>query len=163
MAKKSKIFIGIGSNKGNRKNNCETAIKALAAIKNTVIIKKSSFYETEPWGDKQQENFINCVLEMETDKTIFDFFSFLQQTEKGIGKEKESVWGPRKIDIDLLFFGQEIIEQSTLTVPHPFLHLRRFVLEPLAEIAPDFVHPKINQPVKNLLHRLTDPKKALKI
>ena len=163
MSIKHTAFIGIGSNRGKRKENCETAVKIISSLKDTEVIKKSSLYETEAWGEEGQNYFINCVAKIKTDKNVFDFFSFLQQTEKGIGKEKESVWGPRKIDIDLLFFGQEIIEQSTLTVPHPFLHLRRFVLEPLAEIAPDFVHPKINQPVKNLLHRLTDPKKALKI
>ncbi len=163
MAINNRTFIGIGSNKGDRKKNCRTAIKALASLESSALISESSFYETEAWGYENQNNFINCVVEIETDKNLFDFFSLLQQTEKEIGKEKEEFWGPRKIDIDLLLFGQEIINEPALNVPHPLLHSRRFVLEPLAEIAPDFIHPIINQPVQTLLNNLTDTKKALKI
>jgi len=163
MTLSSKTFIGIGSNKGDRKKNCETAIKALASFKNSRLIKESSFYETEAWGDENQDNFINCVVEIKTEKNIFDFFSLLQKTEKNIGKEKERFWGPRKIDIDLLFFGTQIINEPELKVPHPLLHLRRFVLEPLTEIAPDFIHPAINQPLQLLFNKLADPKKTVKI
>jgi len=80
-----------------------------------------------------------------------------------MGKEKERFWGPRKIDIDLLFFGTQIINEPELKVPHPLLHLRRFVLEPLTEIAPDFIHPAINQPIQLLFNKLADSKKTVKI
>jgi 2-amino-4-hydroxy-6-hydroxymethyldihydropteridine diphosphokinase len=163
MSINNTAFIGIGSNRGNRKENCETAVKIIAAHKNTAIIKKSSLYETEAWGEESQDNFINYVAEIKTGKNVFDFFSLLQQTENKIGKQKESFWGPRNIDIDLLFFGQKIINEPELKVPHPFLHLRRFVIEPLSEIAPDFIHPIINQSIKVLLKNLTDTKKVLKI
>jgi 2-amino-4-hydroxy-6-hydroxymethyldihydropteridine diphosphokinase len=163
MSINNTAFIGIGSNRGNRKENCETAVKIIAAHKNTAIIKKSSLYETEAWGEESQDNFINYVAEIKTGKNVFDFFSLLQQTENKIGKQKEGFWGPRNIDIDLLFFGQEIINEPELKVPHPFLHLRRFVIEPLSEIAPDFIHPIINQSIKVLLKNLTDTKKVLKI
>jgi 2-amino-4-hydroxy-6-hydroxymethyldihydropteridine diphosphokinase len=163
MSKKYTAFIGIGSNRNNRKENCETAVRIIASHKDTAIIKKSSLYETEAWGEESQDNFINCVAEIKTGKNVFDFFSLLQQTENKIGKQKEGFWGPRNIDIDLLFFGQEIINEPELKVPHPFLHLRRFVIEPLSEIAPDFIHPIINQSIKVLLKNLTDTKKVLKI
>ena len=144
MSINNTAFIGIGSNRGNRKENCETAVRIIASHKDTAIIKKSSLYETEAWGEERQDNFLNCVAKIKTGKNVFDFFSLLQQVEKQIGKQKECFWGPRKIDIDLLFFGQEIINEPELKVPHPFLHLRRFVIEPLSEIAPDFIHPIIN-------------------
>jgi 2-amino-4-hydroxy-6-hydroxymethyldihydropteridine diphosphokinase len=163
MSINNTAFIGIGSNRGNRKENCETAVKIIAAHKNTAIIKKSSLYETEAWGEESHDNFINYVAEIKTGKNVFNFFSLLQQTENKIGKQKEGFWGPRNIDIDLLFFGQEIINEPELKVPHPFLHLRRFVIEPLSEIAPDFIHPIINQSIKVLLKNLTDTKKVLKI
>lgn len=156
-------FIGIGSNRGKRKENCETAIKIISAHKDTVIVKKSSLYETEAWGEEDQNNFINCVAEIKTGENVFGFFSLLQQTENKIGKEKEGFWGPRKIDIDLLFFEQEIINEPDLKVPHPFLHLRRFVIEPLSEIAPDVIHPTIKVSMKVLLKNLKDTKKVLKI
>ena len=163
MSINNTAFIGIGSNRGNRKEICETAVRIIASHKDTAIIKKSSLYETEAWGKESQDNFINCVAEIKTGKNVFDFFALLQQTENKIGKQKEGFWGPRNIDIDLLFFGQEIINEPDLKVPHPFLHLRRFVIEPLSEIAPDFIHPIINQSIKVLLKNLTDIKKVLKI
>ena len=163
MSTKNTAFIGIGSNRGNRKENCETAVRIIASHKDTAIIKKSSLYETEAWGEESQDNFLNCVAKIKTGKNVFDFFSLLQQTENKIGKQKEGFWGPRNIDIDLLFFGQEIINEPELKVPHPFLHLRRFVIEPLSEIASDFIHPTINQSIKVLLKNLTDTKKVSKI
>ena len=163
MSTKNTAFIGIGSNRDNRKENCETAVKIISSDKDTAIIKKSSLYETEAWGEESQDNFLNCVAKIKTGKNVFDFFSLLQQTENKIGKQKEGFWGPRNIDIDLLFFGQEIINEPELKVPHPFLHLRRFVIEPLSEIAPDFIHPTINQSIKVLLKNLTDTKKVSKI
>ena len=163
MSINNTAFIGIGSNRGNRKENCETAVRIIASHKDTAIIKKSSLYETEAWGEESQDNFLNCVAKIKTGKNVFDFFSLLQQTENKIGKQKEGFWGPRNIDIDLLFFGQEIINEPELKIPHPFLHLRRFVIEPLSEIAPDFIHPTINQSIKVLLKNLTDTKKVSKI
>jgi 2-amino-4-hydroxy-6-hydroxymethyldihydropteridine diphosphokinase len=163
MSINNTAFIGIGSNRGNRKENCETAVRIIASHKDTAIVIKSSLYETEAWGEESQDNFLNCVAKIQTGKNVFDFFSLLQQTENKIGKQKEGFWGPRNIDIDLLFFGQEIINEPDLTVPHPFLHLRRFVIEPLSEIAPDFIHPTINQSIRALLKNLTDTKKVSKI
>ena len=163
MSINNTAFIGIGSNRGNRKENCETSVRIIASHKDTAIIKKSSLYETEAWGEESQDNFLNCVAKIKTGKNVFDFFSLLQLTENKIGKQKEDFWGPRNIDIDLLFFGQEIINEPELKVPHTFLHLRRFVIEPLSEIAPDFIHPTINQSIKVRLKNLTDTKKVSKI
>jgi len=163
MSINNTVFIGIGTNRDNRKENCETAVRIIASHKDTAIIKKSSLYETDAWGEGSPDNFLNCVAKIKTGKNVFDFFSLLQLTENKISKQKEGFWGPRNIDIDLLFFGQEIINEPELKVPHPFLHLRRFVIEPLSEIAPDFIHPIINQSIKVLLKNLTDTKKVLKI
>jgi len=156
-------FIGIGSNRGDRKHNCREAVRHISNILDTAVVRRSSFYETEAWGKENQPDFINGVVESKTLKTADDFFTALQQVEKKIGPEKESTWGPRKIDIDLLFFGTRVIDRPGLKVPHPLLHQRRFVLEPLAEIAPDWIHPVMGISVQELLKRLTDPKKVFKI
>lgn len=163
MPEKTIAFIGIGSNKENRKQNCQNAILLISNIPDTNVTGQSSFYETAAWGKEDQPDFINCVLEVKTFKTADDFFNALQQTERRVGREKDGVWGPRKIDIDLLFFGTGIIDRPDLRVPHPLLHQRRFVLEPLAEVAPDFIHPVMHLSVQMLLNRLIDPKKVRKI
>jgi 2-amino-4-hydroxy-6-hydroxymethyldihydropteridine diphosphokinase len=102
-------------------------------------------------------------VKIETGADAFTLLAFLQATERRLGKEKEFLWGPRTIDLDLLFFNQEVIDAPGLKVPHPFLHQRRFVLEPLSEIAPSWMHPVLRQPVEKLLLQVSDTKKIIKL
>ena len=162
-ATKNIAFIGFGSNKGDRKKACSDAITALDAWSGCRVMKISSFYESEPWGYEEQGLFINCAVKIETGADAFTLLAFLQATEQRLGKEKEFLWGPRTIDLDLLFFNQDVIDAPGLKVPHPFLHQRRFVLEPLSEIEPSWMHPVLKQPVEKLLQQVSDTKKIVKL
>ncbi len=155
-------FIGIGSNKGDRRQSCMNAIQAFSTWEQGSIIKVSSLYESEPWGYDDQELFINCVIKISTSEDAFGLFTFIQKAELQLGKQKDFHWGPRTIDLDILFFNEDIIDTPRLKIPHPFLHQRRFVLEPLSEIEPSLVHPVLKQPVVSLLQQLQDSKHIIK-
>lgn len=146
------VFIGIGSNIGNREKNIKAAIRL---IKNKCrIIKMSSLYETEPVGYKEQGWFLNCALKLQTGLKPEGLLNFFQSIEKKLGRAKAVKNGPRTIDLDILFYGSEIMKTRRLTVPHPRLHKRLFVLEPLNEICPEFVHPKLKKRIGYLRNRL---------
>src|SRR5438270_16252 len=132
--------LSLGSNIGERKENLKQAREYL--VKAGCLIKKeSSVYETEPWGKKDQPFFFNEVIEIETTLNAFELMFLILQIEKQMGRERKEKWEPRIIDIDILFFNDEIIQAEHLTIPHPYLHVRDFVLMPLKEILPDFIHP----------------------
>ena len=133
------VFIGIGSNIGNKEENIRSSIKLMK--KKCRILKTSSLYETEPVGYKEQDWFLNCAIEAETKIEPLELLEFLKSIEKNIGRVKEIKNGPRIIDMDILFYDDKIINESELIIPHPRLHERLFVLEPLKEIAPELVHP----------------------
>jgi 2-amino-4-hydroxy-6-hydroxymethyldihydropteridine diphosphokinase len=156
-------FIGIGSNVGDRRQACMNAVQAFESWERGSLTKESSFYESEPWGYEAQEWFINCVIKIATSEDAFGLLAFMQDVEQKLGKQKEFRWGPRTIDLDLLFFNQSIIDAPNLKVPHPHLHERRFVLEALAEIEPAWMHPALNQPVSHLLQNVQDTKKVCKL
>jgi 2-amino-4-hydroxy-6-hydroxymethyldihydropteridine diphosphokinase len=156
-------FIGIGSNVGDRRQACMNAVKAFEAWERCSLAAVSSLYESEPWGYEAQAWFINCVIRILTSEDAFALLAFMQDVEQRLGKQKEFRWGPRTIDLDLLFFNQEIIDTPNLKVPHPQLHERRFVLEALAEIEPAWMHPLLNQPVSHLLQHVPDTKKVCKL
>ena len=162
-ATKNIAFIGIGSNTGDREKSCTDAIAAIGSWPGCSAIKISSLYESEPWGYEEQDRFINCAVQIETGADAFTLLAFLQETEQRLGKEKAFLWGPRTIDLDLLFFNQEVIDTPALKVPHPFLHQRRFVLEPLSELAPSWMHPVFKQTVEKLLRQVVDIKKVVKL
>lgn len=155
-------YIGIGSNLGDRSQNTRDAIRLLDDHPGIQIKALSHFYETEPLtlkGDKQNY-YLNCTLKIQTTLNPIQLFRVMQDVEKLLGRVREDKWGPRTIDLDLLFFDDEIFRTTTLVIPHPELHKRRFVLEPLAEIASNLVHPIKGVTVKNLLSRLKDNKKV---
>jgi 2-amino-4-hydroxy-6-hydroxymethyldihydropteridine diphosphokinase len=147
------VYIGIGSNLGNRRKNCRDAIELLKK-KGVIVNKNSSFYKTEPWGIKDQPKFLNVAIEIETDLKPHDLLAVLKKVEDEIGRKKSYKWGPRLIDLDILFFGNIVIDEDNLKIPHPLMHEREFVLRPLQEIAPDMVHPLFKIKVGELLQQL---------
>jgi 2-amino-4-hydroxy-6-hydroxymethyldihydropteridine diphosphokinase len=142
------VYLSLGSNIGDREGNLRTAISKLREIGNVVAV--SSFYETEPLELTAQPWFLNCAVKFETEKMPRQLISAILNLEQSMGRQRKQKKGPRTIDIDVLLFGSSIIEIPSLTVPHPRLHERRFVLEPLAEIAPDARHPVFKRTVREL-------------
>ncbi len=149
-------FIGIGSNVADPVSNCLESIERISLFSHIRITKKSSLYRTEPVGLKEQEWFVNGVIEIKTKYTATTLLKVLQQIEKDMGRIREERWGPRTIDLDILFYGQEVIKEKDLSVPHPELHKRRFVLIPMYEVAPYVIHPAFGISIKGLLNRLQD-------
>lgn len=134
------VFILLGANLGDRLSNFETA-KKLLEIQIGTINRQSKIYETAAWGLIDQPNFLNQVLEIETQLSPSLLLKKILAIEKKMGRIRTQKWGERLIDIDILYFGKEIISQENLKIPHPYLQERRFTLIPLAEIAPNFRHP----------------------
>src|SRR5208282_1072975 len=150
------IFLSLGSNVGDREANLRAAIAALSP--NGVQVKQvSSIYETEPVDYLDQAWFLNCVLEAETELRPDVLLQALRTIEAQLGSKKEFAKGPRKIDLDILLYGDETIATPELQVPHPRMLQRRFVLAPLAEIAPNLRHPSWLATAVALLERLSDP------
>jgi len=159
----SRVYIGIGSNLGMREENCKKAIKAISRIQCARLLSKSSLYETEPLGVKEQPWFINCVVSIDTSLTPEDLLYELQMIEKKIGRTSERKWRPRIIDLDILFFNDQSISSPQLVIPHPEAYRRRFVLQPLLEIAPDFVHPVLKKTCSALLKALGQGQRCIRI
>ncbi len=151
-------YIGIGSNLGNTLQNCKHAVESLSRLKGINPTRTSSFYKTEPVGIEKQNYFINAVVEIITTLSASDLLQALRKIEKEMGRKRETKGGPRIIDLDLLFYGQDVILETDLVVPHPEIHKRRFVLEPLCEIASYFIHPVFGVSIRGLKDRLTDTK-----
>lgn len=135
------IFLGIGSNLGDREFHLAEACRLIDLLPETKIIQCSSMLETEPWGLTDQPSFKNMVIEINSNLTPEKLLENLLQIEDKMGRVRTVKWGPRIIDIDILFYNQTIIETDRLQIPHPYLPEREFVLEPFVEIAPDFKHP----------------------
>lgn len=135
-------YLGLGTNTGNKRRNMVTAA-ALLAERAGDVLSLSSFYETEPWGFESENSFLNAALELETAFPPLELLHLTQQIEREMGRTQKSngTYRDRIIDIDLLLYGDEIVHDEELTVPHPLMHERLFVMQPLAEIAPSFVHP----------------------
>jgi 2-amino-4-hydroxy-6-hydroxymethyldihydropteridine diphosphokinase len=156
------VYLSLGSNVGDRDFNLRAAIAALAQV-GVRVTKFSSIYETEPVDYLDQPWFLNCVVEAETNLEPHALLQSLQAIESQLGNKKEFANGPRKIDLDILLYGSDTIATSNLQVPHPRMHLRRFVLTPLAEIAPNLKHPSWPATAAVLLKRLTDPSQVRRL
>lgn len=159
----STIYIGLGSNLGNKKENIRQALSLLNEVKGITIVKVSSFYETEPVGYEDQDWFINAVAQTETSFSPQEILKIFKEIEQKIGREESTRWGPRKIDLDILFYDQLVYKSNDLIIPHPKLHERAFVLVPLAEINKELIHPVYNKSVSTLLSELKTTKKVTKI
>jgi len=149
------IYVSLGSNVGDREENLRAAIAALgdACVR---VTRVSSFYETEPVDFLEQGWFLNCAVEGETDVPALELLRALRGIETRMGSKKLVAKGPRLIDMDILLYGSETNDTPELQVPHPRMHLRRFVLVPLTEIAPEAVHPSLKKTVKQLLEETPD-------
>lgn len=147
-------YLSLGSNLGKREQQLRLAMQRLGGLGR--VISVSSIYDTQPVEVSDQPWFLNCAVALETDRSPQQLLSGVLAIEREMGRERSRKKGPRKIDIDILLCGQQIIHSPQLTVPHPAMHERRFVLEPLAEIAPEVRHPLLKKSINDLLAKLRD-------
>jgi 2-amino-4-hydroxy-6-hydroxymethyldihydropteridine diphosphokinase len=145
-------YLSLGSNVGERELHLREAITRLGTAGH--IIAVSSFYETEPVEFTEQAWFLNCAVGLETSQSPLELMKTALQIERELGRVRDQKKGPRTIDIDILLFGDTVIDSPELTIPHPAMQQRRFVLEPLAEIAPEARHPVLKKTVRELLEEL---------
>ena len=157
-----RIYIGIGSNLGDRRANTAEAIDRITKISDTRVVRASSLYESEPLGNAKTW-FVNSVIEIETELGAEPMLKRLKAIEDAMGRRrvKGKRWGSRIIDLDILLSENEVVDKRTLKVPHPEMHKRRFVLMPLAELAPHVVHPGLGQSVSALLATVKDEKRVM--
>jgi 2-amino-4-hydroxy-6-hydroxymethyldihydropteridine diphosphokinase len=157
------FFIGIGSNLGDRRSLCLEALRGLEKLPSTRLTAVSSLYETEPVGEGYSSSFFNGVVELSTTLSPRAVLAAALLIEADLGRNRSKVGPDRTIDLDLLLFGDLVLHEPDLTIPHPKMHERRFVLEPLAEIAPNVIHPVFKEKVSDLLKRLSDPHRVRRL
>ena len=142
----------------DRAANIQHAVGLLAMSDKIKVVKTSSFYETEPWGNKNQNWFVNAALAIDTDYTPMELLDYCKNVELKLGRTKTEKWGQRIIDVDILMYDNKIISNGdTLTIPHPFMHERAFVLVPMLEVKSDLVHPVFNKTISDLYDELQNP------
>ncbi|WP_297335360.1 2-amino-4-hydroxy-6-hydroxymethyldihydropteridine diphosphokinase [Algoriphagus sp.] len=150
----NEVTLILGGNKGDRMQLIERATILLSEF--ATILKKSSIYQSESWGGVADQDFLNQAMVVHTEATPMAFLAQIQSVELTLGRRREVIWGNRTMDIDILYWGEEIIQLPELKVPHPLLDQRRFVLVPLVEIMPEFVHPISKKSQRNLLECCED-------
>ncbi len=146
------VYIALGSNLGDREDNLRKALDEISGF--AEIKQKSKIIETEPEGYKEQNFFLNMVIAVQTNLTAFELLEKLQETEQKMGRIRKIKNGPRTIDLDILFFNDETIKTPDLEIPHPRLHKRVFVLNPMNEVAPEIIHPILKKSIKTLKNEL---------
>ncbi len=148
----SRVFLGVGSNEGDRLELISRAVKALGEVSGIHLIQMATISETEPIGGPPQGPYLNTVVEIDTTRPPIELLVALQEIERRLGRKPSSQpWGPRPIDLDILLYEDRIVQEPRLTIPHPRMHERRFVLEPLVQLAPEIVHPLLHQTASALL------------
>ncbi len=143
------IYLSLGSNLGDREANLESVFEELPPAIEMIV--RSSIYQTEPWGFKDQPDFLNMVVQGKTELSPRELLVYLKKIEKKIGRKPSFIYGPRLVDIDILFYGKKVVDEVSLTIPHKKIPERAFVLVPLMEIAPDLKFPDSDQTISNLV------------
>ena len=153
------VYLSLGSNKGDRIGYVQQATSLLNACENISIIRTSAFYETEPWNMSSETWFVNAVVEIKTKLSPTELLAECQRIETQLGRRhtQNDVYEDRTIDIDILFYGNEIIQEENLSIPHKYVHLRAFTLVPLLELIPDFEHPILHKSIIDLHSDLENP------
>ena len=152
----NKVYLGLGSNLGKKVDNIQMVIDFFCNDRQFSDIKISSLYETVPYGEIEQDNFINAVIAFSTEISLDDLFIMTKDLEKQIGRLKRKTWGPREIDIDILLFGDLVVKNDHLSIPHEDLLNRDFVIVPLMEVNDKLVHPIEKKKIKSFLSELND-------
>ena len=157
MAKGNSVYISIGSNLGDKLANCQYGIDALVRTTHTVFIAQSPFYRTAPVDYLDQDWFVNAVIAIETRRDPMQLLADLKSIQLVAGRTRNHVrFGPRILDLDILLYGEKVLSTPELEIPHPRLHKRRFVLQPICDIDPKIVHPVLNVSMQTLLNRLDE-------
>lgn len=158
-----RVFLGLGSNIGDRLNFISNAVTEIRNNKAVKFVKSSSVYETEPWGVEKQNLFLNIAIEICTYLKPGELLKFIKEIEPALGRVARKKWAEREIDIDILFCDDLIINKKGLSIPHPEIQNRNFVLIPMNEIAPDFIHPVLKKKISELVSSSPDNLKCNKI
>jgi 2-amino-4-hydroxy-6-hydroxymethyldihydropteridine diphosphokinase len=154
----TRVLLSLGSNIGHARLNLEIACVHLATMERTELVAKSSVLITPPWGKTDQPDFHNMAVLLDTTLNVAQLMQNILSVEKLMGRVREEKWGPRLIDIDIILCGEEIVSSPEVTVPHPHMHERRFVLEPAAQIAGFMLHPLLKKTVNELLEACAESK-----
>ena len=149
-------YIGVGSNQGNKLDNCLKAVDLAGRIRGCAVKARSDFFQTEPVGVDGHDWYVNGAIELYTGLPAPDLLRALLEIEASMGRLRRRKWEPRPIDLDLLLYGREVIREKDLTVPHPFMHVRRFVLAPMVQLAPDLMHPVLKRTMAELFASLPE-------
>ena len=155
----ARVFISLGSNVGDRLANIQQAVSLLSMTDKIKIVKSSSFYETEPWGNKNQTWFVNAAVALDTELSPVELLKLCQSVEMQLGRNRvnQEKWSERTIDIDILMYDNLVMSNDILSIPHPYMHKRAFVLVPMLEVKSDLVHPVFKKTISELYDELEYP------